>query len=243
MIEQMQSQSGTPTTAKPLVAIDEDVLQGVIDSVMRLVPEVDQDYAQTGVPALVRVCADEFMTNASQVAYVLATAHHECGFGTPRLDRSESLVEDSNAMTQGSEGGWEATVHTNRQKIEADGQEELERLYWDSAYGNELGNAINTTDGRDYRGRGYVQLTGRANYEKLSDVLNDSSYSYTYDGVTCGGKEIPEIDLLSHPEHVNKVPELAARITVLGMSDGLFTYTGGAGRLHQRGRGGLRQRT
>ena len=42
-----------------------------------------------------------------------------------------------------------------------------------SAYEHKLGNT-NPGDGARYRGRGYVQLTGRANYEKFGKVLDIS---------------------------------------------------------------------
>jgi hypothetical protein len=41
--------------------------------------------------------------------------------------------------------------------------------------------------------------------------------------VRYGGAGNPPIDLLAHPEHVNQSPELAARILVQGMMEGLFS--------------------
>jgi hypothetical protein len=56
-----------------------------------------------------------------------------------------------------------------------------------------------------YYGRGYVQLTWRDNYEKLGRVLG--------------------VDLVNNPDLAND-PDLAAKITVIGMRDGLFTGVG-----------------
>ena len=53
-----------------------------------------------------------------------------------------------------------------------------------------------------YSGRGYVQLTGRANYQRWGNILNQ--------------------DLLGHPEIANQ-PNIAARILAEGMRDGTFT--------------------
>ena len=58
-------------------------------------------------------------------------------------------------------------------------------------------------DGWRFRGRGTVQLTGRANYEKLSSLLG--------------------IDLIENPDCVNE-PEIAAAVTVAYM---LWRYKGG----------------
>lgn len=65
----------------------------------------------------------------------------------------------------------------------------------------ELGNT-EPGDGPRFKGRGFVQLTGRRNYADWSDRLG--------------------LDLLRHPEKVTE-PEIAAKILVLGMRDGMFT--------------------
>ena len=57
-------------------------------------------------------------------------------------------------------------------------------------------------DGRKFKGRGYVQITGRGNYTKFSDIT---------------GK-----DLVNNPDLVLE-PKLAAFITVYGMKNGSFT--------------------
>ncbi len=57
-------------------------------------------------------------------------------------------------------------------------------------------------DGFRYRGRGYVQITGRANYKTWSKKLN--------------------LDLESNPDLVSMNPDVAAQILVRGMRDGSF---------------------
>jgi putative chitinase len=71
--------------------------------------------------------------------------------------------------------------------------------------GKNLGNTVKG-DGYLYRGRGYVQLTGRANYQKMSANL----------GLT--GDE----DLILHPDNALH-PEVAYRIMSYGMRFGSFT--------------------
>lgn len=67
-----------------------------------------------------------------------------------------------------------------------------------------LGN-VRRGDGVRYKGRGYVQLTGRRNYRDWSRRLG--------------------IDLLSNPDRV-KDPRIAAKILVGGMMKGTFTGKG-----------------
>ncbi|MCS7081165.1 MAG: LysM peptidoglycan-binding domain-containing protein [Chloracidobacterium sp.] len=65
----------------------------------------------------------------------------------------------------------------------------------------DLGNT-QPGDGYRYRGRGYVQITGRANYTDWSRRLG--------------------MDLVGQPDLATR-PEIAARILVIGMRDGTFT--------------------
>lgn len=65
----------------------------------------------------------------------------------------------------------------------------------------DLGNT-HPGDGYTYRGRGYVQVTGRANYAKMGAVFG--------------------VDLVNHPE-LAADPNLAARISIYGMMHGSFT--------------------
>lgn len=205
------------------VRYNANALATVAESVEAVVPRADQGPAERNVPVVLRQCAARGVRNANQVAYILATTEHESHFGATRYSRSQSLVEDRNPFTQNPNGTWSARVHTNGRTVTARTQEQLEILYWDSAYGGRLGNERGTTDGRDYRGRGFVQLTGEDNYHRMSQLLNAQGFSYTIDNQTFGGQGHPRIDLEAHPDHVNRVPDLAARIMVTGMQLGTFT--------------------
>jgi hypothetical protein len=74
-----------------------------------------------------------------------------------------------------------------------------------TSIGKNLGNRVKG-DGYLYRGRGYVQITGRANYQRMSGVL----------GLT------GEDDLIVHPDHALN-PDIAYRIMSYGMRNGSFT--------------------
>lgn len=71
--------------------------------------------------------------------------------------------------------------------------------------GKNLGNTVKG-DGYLYRGRGYVQITGRANYQKMTDKLSLT------------GDE----DLILHPDSALH-PDIAYRIMSFGMRTGAFT--------------------
>src|SRR5262245_34139960 len=75
--------------------------------------------------------------------------------------------------------------------------------------GTTLGNGLGNTepgDGWKFRGRGYVQITGRANYQKMTSVLGLG----------------PEENLVNDPEQALR-PAIAYRIMSVGMRTGLFT--------------------
>jgi len=96
---------------------------------------------------------------------------------------------------------WE-TAHTLRPIDEFGDNARFERLYGaHTRIGKALGNA-KPGDGARYHGRGYVQLTGRTNYERAGKLLG--------------------VDLLSKPDDAKK-PEIAYAIAMEGMRKGWFT--------------------
>ena len=75
-------------------------------------------------------------------------------------------------------------------------------------YGKGAGRAYGATvNGHKYFGRGYVQLTWKENYEKMTKRLKLL-------GVEC--------DLVNNPEQALQ-PEIASAIMFVGMEEGLFT--------------------
>jgi hypothetical protein len=119
----------------------------------------------------------------AQIAYVLATASIESLWGR---DPYNSGLETRLVEKSGSKPGSEA-----------------DHRYF-KVYDGILGNRLNTLDYYTYRGRGYVQLTGRKNYEKLGSRLRlGKSY------------------FIDTPVFVEQ-PEFAAAILWAGMMEGLF---------------------
>ena len=205
-----EEQAATPT------------IDGLAASLAEVAPAAQREYALENIPLILRQAIRQGVSNAQQVAYLLATTQHESRFGQPLYGRSESLVEDRNPYSQGANGGLVARNHVTGGQSSGANAQEMEQNYWDDAYGGRLGNAAGTSDGATFRGRGFVQITGRENYQKMSRALAEHGFTYTHDGVTYGTEENP-IDLVANPTHVNEVPELAAALLVDGAIDGRYT--------------------
>lgn len=72
-----------------------------------------------------------------------------------------------------------------------------------TAYAKIIGNGdASSGDGARFKGRGYVQITGRANYAEWGDRLG--------------------VDLISNPDKAAE-PAIAAKICVIGMKEGAYT--------------------
>jgi hypothetical protein len=125
---------------------------------------------------ILQECNAQGITDKSQIAYVLATAHWESGMG-------KAMVE--------SDGG-----NPN---------------YFDKYEpGTKRGRALGNTqpgDGRRYRGRGFVQITGRGHYTRYTRILAARGEA---------------VNLADNPEQAT-IPRVAAIVLVHGMKHGAFT--------------------
>jgi putative chitinase len=130
------------------------------------------------------------------LAYIMATAWHETG-GT-----MEPVKENLNYSATGLR-------KTFRKYFTAEEAKKYERKPVDianRAYANRIGNGDEASgDGWKYRGRGYVQLTGRRNYAEFSVRLG--------------------VDLVNNPDLACD-PKHACAILFDGMMDGTFTGVG-----------------
>ncbi|OOY15060.1 hypothetical protein [Thioclava sp. DLFJ4-1] len=114
----------------------------------------------------------------SHVAYLLATAYHETAH-TMRPVRETLAKTDDEAIAR-LESAWKAG------KLSW-----VSKPYW-----------RRDSDGKTWLGRGYVQLTHKANYKKASDLTG--------------------VNLLSNPNRAMQ-PTVAAKILVDGCESGIFT--------------------
>jgi len=95
---------------------------------------------------------------------------------------------------------WE-TAYTMQPIHERGSQKYFNKYEPDTKIGKTLGNTL-PGDGYKYRGRGYVQLTGRRNYAKAGKAIG--------------------VDLVKSPDEALN-PEAAGRILIRGAMEGWFT--------------------
>jgi putative chitinase len=109
----------------------------------------------------------------------------------------ESIVDHNQLAYVIATAEWE-TAHFETMEEYYNSRDDLNQ-----AYDGEIGNgAYPSNDGFTYRGRGYVQLTGRANYATMGSLLG--------------------IDLIDNPDQAEDL-FIAGEIAAIGMHQGLFT--------------------
>jgi len=126
-----------------------------------------------------------------KLAYILATASHECAF----RPITENLTYTSAARIKQVWPSRFPTVESAKPYVKS--AQKLANLVYGGRMGNDEKN-----DGWTYRGRGFCQITGYANYEKFNKLIGES--------------------LSAHPDLAQR-PEYAARIIVVGLMKGMFT--------------------
>jgi putative chitinase len=128
------------------------------------------------------------------IEYLLGRIESDTRFGTSDVDRR--MLAYCLATFK-----WE-TAHTLEPIDEIGGDAYFNKRYApETDAGKNVGNT-QPGDGARFHGRGYVQLTGRANYAKA--------------------KKLTGVDLIAEPDRA-KERELAYQIAIQGMIDGWFT--------------------
>lgn len=131
-----------------------------------------------------------------QLAYILATAYHETG------TTFKPIVENLNYSAQRLRQVWPKWFKSlpDAKKYEKNPEKLANYIYGaTTTIGKNLGNTAFYGDGWKYRGRGFVQLTGRVNYARLSQRL---------------GK-----NFVSNPDLVLQ-PDIAWQVLVISMIEG-----------------------
>lgn len=127
-----------------------------------------------GITALVQGCVDYGISDNRQISYILATAYHETA-------KTMQPIKEY--------GGHDYFM----QRYDISGKNPI--------LAKQLGNTV-IGDGANYCGRGFVMITGRANYAKFGTILS--------------------IDLINHPDYA-LVLDKAVKIAVYGIMQGIFT--------------------
>ncbi len=146
-----------------------------------LAPAITDARAADYAPALDQAMTAKGITTPLRVAHFLAQlAHESAGF--------KALVENLNYRAETLVKVFPKRVGTlaNAQSLVAQGPAAIA----EAIYGNraDLGN-VNPGDGYKYRGRGFIMITGRANYTRYADIT--------------------AIDLVNEPEGL-ELPTIAA---------------------------------
>ncbi|MEV4111198.1 hypothetical protein [Nonomuraea sp. NPDC049695] len=177
--------------------------------------------ARTALNAILGACAAHGVADLNPVSYVLATAHHESAMGRYTTELSNGISTDTvftrDAYFFNAIPGQKSSYNTLAGNIKAgkalkDAGEistaEDVALWNGTAYPDAqpvaVKKAARKCDFMVFIGRGYVQVTGRANYAKFSNLAS-----------------LAKLDLVAGPENAAK-PAVAAGIMVLGMRDGMF---------------------
>jgi len=115
---------------------------------------------------------------------MLAQIEGESGFKM----QSEGSYKNTSAARIRTVMGQRAAGYTDAQldQLKLD-----DKKFFDAMYGNDMGNAAD--EGYKYRGRGFIQLTGKNNYKKIGDIIG--------------------VDLVNNPDLMND-PGVAAKASV-----------------------------
>lgn len=130
--------------------------------------------ASQNIKLILDAALNQDITDVNQLAYILATVKTETGNFTPITEKY-----------------W----------VKGATQDQA-RIHFDNKYNGIDGNIPGTDDGYTYRGHGFVQLTGRANYQNMGNILG--------------------VDLIDNPD-LALDPNIAAQIADYGMLNGSFT--------------------
>jgi putative chitinase len=103
------------------------------------------------------------ITNSFRLTHFLAQVAHESG-------NFRFVRENLNYSTEGLLKVFPKYFDRNTAPLYARKPEQIANIVYESRMGN--GNR-NTGDGWRFRGRGYLQLTGRTNYKAFSDHIGD----------------------------------------------------------------------
>lgn len=147
----------------------------------------------SGIDTILNEWEARKLTDLRWLSYILATIHHEVG------QSYQPIEENLNYSAAGLQKTWPSKFTPAKAAEYAKKPEKIANY----VYANRIGNGNEASgDGWKFRGRGYVQVTGRANYQ--------------------WSKELTGTDLISSPDLI-KDPAIAVKVTFEGMLKGKFT--------------------
>lgn len=125
--------------------------------------------AQANAKAVLKALKDNGITSKRAQANILAQVNAECGF----LPRSEGNYSAATLLKLYGPGQTRNKVRfatlAEAQAVVNQGPEAV----FEKIYGGRMGNDA-AGDGYKYRGRGYIQLTGKDNYRRIGTAIGES---------------------------------------------------------------------
>ena len=147
-----------------VVAAESVLPQVTVSIVSRMFPQTPLDNIKKHLPFVLNALKERDLADRSMVLMALSTIRAETAGFVP--------IDEGKSRFNTSPGGRPFDLYDNRR---------------------DLGNR-GPTDGADFKGRGFIQLTGRSNYQTIGQALG--------------------INLVGNPAQANK-PDVAARILAL----------------------------
>lgn len=161
----------------------------------------DRNKAKQGIDALLKACDKHGFTTNEQKAALLGIVGGECGW-IPQAENAQYSSPDR--LCQIFASTFKGDLNLSSQYCNwVRGNKGTTSQFFDFVYdpsnnGRQLGNS-QPGDGGKYYGRGFIQLTGRANYERYAKMSG--------------------IDILNNPDILNTDMEKSAEIAVLYLKD------------------------
>lgn len=107
-------------------------------------------------------------TRQQQAAFVAQVGHESAGF--------TRTVENLNYSANGLKNTWPSRFKdksTGEPNEKANAIARNPQAIANEVYNGRMGNVLGSDDGWTYRGRGYLQITGRDNYKMIGQVMTD----------------------------------------------------------------------
>ncbi len=203
--QNLQSRASSGVADNPAVGIQDpantpSVVPGTCDP--KYAKDINSGASQLGIAAIKKACKDLGLTSSYAVASLLGIAGGESRWKVVKENfnyTAARLLQVFPSVFKGDQ--------TLAQKYAGNPNNSLpEFLYgYQTVKGKGLGNTL-PGDGGKFIGRGYIQLTGKANYAKYSQLMFNK------------GKVPSASTLIDNPELLND-PKIAAEVSVLYMLD------------------------
>lgn len=200
-------ESKTNVTASTLSEKAEPIKTTPVNSEIPLLPPLPefkntQTKASEGIKALIAACDKVGLTTKEQKCALLGIAGGETGW-IPQLESynySKSRIKQIFSFLTDEE----ADKYSDAKKKGITREEFFSVIYGPTKRGKGFLGNLTDADGGKYFGRGFIQLTGRANYKKYNDLANKMGLN---------------IDIVNNPDSLDSDINVSAMVAALYIKD------------------------